>query len=182
MINWKIKFAQIMVCAVFGAILLINVPAQRKVKIKKSVANKISSNREYSGNLLNDERLISNLINSERRKKGLSELIWDERLANLARSYSRKMAKESFFSHYDRDGDSVIERTKDSNIIGWSKIGENLFLCEGYGTFDTLAVRGWMNSPEHRQNILDRQFNSTGIGIAQSKGGKIYITQVFIEN
>jgi uncharacterized protein YkwD len=110
----------------------------------------------------------------------LSELFWDENLARLARNYSKEMARESFFSHYDRDGNSVVERAQNSNIRGWNRIGENLFFCEGYDDFDALAVRGWMNSSEHRQNILDGKFTATGIGIAQTRDGRIYITQVFI--
>jgi uncharacterized protein YkwD len=57
-----------------------------------------------------------------------------------------------------------------------------LFFCEGYDRFDAPAVRVWMDSPEHRRNILDRQFNGTGIGVAQTRGRRIYITQVFIRD
>lgn len=179
---WKSKFSSVVFFAVLCAFLFstISVSAQ-KGTIKKSVTGRVSSNQSYRGNLSDDEIEIHNLINDERRKKGLSELVWDESLAKVARSYSRKMAKESFFSHYDIDGNSVIDRVQDSNIRDWKKIGENLFFCEGYSDFDALAVRGWMNSSEHRRNILDRQFTSTGIGIAQSNNGKIYITQVFIK-
>lgn len=169
--------------AVLGAFLFSNASAQ-KLTIKKSATGRVSSakeNKEYRGNLSDDENEIYNLINDERQKKVLNELGWDENLAKLARSYSRKMAKDSFFSHYDSDGNSIVERVRDSNIKGWNKIGENLFYCEGYGDFDSLAVRGWMNSPDHRRNILDRQFTTTGIGIAQSRDGRIYITQVFIK-
>jgi uncharacterized protein YkwD len=35
-----------------------------------------------------------------------------------------------------------------------------------------------MNSPGHRQNILDKISTKTGIGIAQA-GDTIYITQLF---
>lgn len=183
--TWNSKFSGIVLCAFLFLFLFstVDVSAQ-KVTIKKSGTGRVSSKKEikeYRGNLSDDENEIYNLINIERRKKGLSELDWDARLTQLARSYSKKMAKESFFSHYDRDGNSVVERALNSNVKGWSKIGENLFYSEGYGDFDSLAVRGWMNSPDHRRNILDRQFTTTGIGIAQSRDGRIYITQVFIK-
>ena len=181
--SWKLKISGFVLYAVLFTFLLmtVSVPAQR-VTIKKTVTGRVSSDQKYRGNLSNDENEIYSLINDERQKKGLRELYWDNSLAQLARSYSKKMAKESFFSHYDGDGKTVVDRAKDSNIENWNRIGENLFFCEGYNDFNLLAVRGWMNSPEHRQNILDRQYTTTGIGIAQSKRGQIYITQVFIKD
>jgi uncharacterized protein YkwD len=180
----KSKVSRIVLVTVLCVFLFsaVSVLAQRTT-IRKSVTGRVASRNEvYRGNLSSDENEIYNLINDERRKKGLGELGWDNNLAQMARSYSKKMAKESFFSHYDSDGNTVVDRVQDSNIRGWRKIGENLFFCEGYNDFDLLAVRGWMNSPEHRQNILDRQFTTTGIGVAQARNGQIYITQVFIKD
>ena len=42
-------------------------------------------------------------------------------------------------------------------------VGENLAV--GYGTADRV-VRGWMNSPGHRANILQHGFDEVGIAIA----------------
>jgi len=187
--TWKSKFSRIVILAILYTFFITAVSAQ-KVKIRKSATGRVSSTqptrqetrRETNGNLSNEELKIHYLVNNERRKKGLTDLYWDEDLAKMARAFSKKMARESFFSHFDRDGNSVVERIKDSNIKGWNKIGENLFFCEGYNSFDALAVRGWMNSSEHRRNILDRQFTTTGIGVAQTPDGRIYITQVFIRN
>ncbi len=92
------------------------------------------------------------------------------------------MAKENFFAHSDFDGKTVVDRAKDSRIKNWRKIGENLFYYEDNYNFDALAVKGWMESPTHRQNILDRNWTATGIGVAESRDGRIYITQVFLEN
>ncbi|MBC7898485.1 MAG: CAP domain-containing protein, partial [Saprospiraceae bacterium] len=116
----------------------------------------------------------------ERGKKRLRELSWDDRLARVARNYSKKMAREGFFGHYDPRGKTVIDRADDSGVGGWAKIGENLFMCRGIESFSDLAVRGWMRSPDHRKNILDRKWTSTGIGVAKARDGSIYITQVFL--
>jgi len=188
--TWKSKFPRVAVPAILVTFLFgaLSVSAQRTV-YRKSATGRVlareesrSNQPQYRGNLADDEYEIHDLVNNERRKKGLGELSWDGSLASLARSYSRQMARESFFSHYDRNGDSVVERARNSNIRGWSIIGENLFFCEGYDNFDALAVRGWMNSPEHRRNILNREYNATGIGVAQTRDGRIYITQVFIRD
>ncbi len=181
--TWKSIFSGIVLFAVLGVFLFasVSVSAQR-VKIRKSATGRVSSNQETRGNSSNGEFQIHYLVNNERRKKGLGDLYWDDELAKVARAFSRQMARESFFSHFDRNGKSVVDRAKSFNITGWSKIGENLFFCEGYDAFDSLAVRGWMNSSEHRRNILDRQFTTTGIGVAQTRDGRIYITQVFIKS
>jgi len=181
--TWKSVFSRIAFFVIFGAFLssAVSVPAQ-KVRIRKSAPAAVQSSRVSAGNLSNDAIQIHYLVNNERRRTGLANLYWDEDLAKLARSYSRQMARESFFSHFDGDGNSVVERAAVADIRGWSKIGENLFFCEGYGDFDALAVRGWMKSPEHRRNILDRQFTTTGIGIAETRDGQTYITQVFTRN
>jgi uncharacterized protein YkwD len=90
------------------------------------------------------------------------------------------MARESFFGHLDRRGKSVTDRVADANIDGWAKIGENLFYCLGFEDVAGFAVKGWMRSAGHRRNILDRLYTATGIGVAESKDGGLYITQVFI--
>lgn len=124
---------------------------------------------------------IFNLVNQERRRKRLDDLEWNDDLARLARDYSRKMARENFFDHYDSDGESVIDRAKSARLKDWSKIGENLFYCEGFSNYANIAVKGWLKSSSHRRNMLDREWMETGIGIAKSRGGKIYVTQVFIK-
>lgn len=127
-------------------------------------------------------REILNLINLQRRKRGLTDLRWDDNLERLARRYSEQMADERFFSHYDQDGYSVVQRAQAMKIKGWRKIGENLFMCSSGSKINSFAVEKWMSSPLHRKNILDQSFNTTGIGFARSRDGMIYITQVFTQN
>jgi uncharacterized protein YkwD len=187
--TWKSVFSRIALSAVLCVFLFSTVSAQQ-IRLRKSATGRVTSGSttrqeqqpQTRGNLATDEYQIHYLVNNERRRKGLSDLYWDNSVAQMARAFSRQMARESFFSHFDRNGRSVVDRARQSNIDGWSKIGENLFFCDGYDSFDAVAVRGWMNSPEHRRNILDRQFNETGIGVAQTRDGRIYITQVFIRN
>lgn len=136
----------------------------------------------FSKNYDDDEHRIFELINAERQKRRLNTLHWDNNLARMARAYSQKMARQNFFDHADFDGNTVVDRAKDARIKNWRKIGENLFYYEDNSNFDKLAVRGWMKSPTHRENILDGSWTTTGIGIAESRDGRIYITQVFLED
>ena len=92
------------------------------------------------------------------------------------------MARQGFFDHIDRQGNSVVERARHARIRGWQKIGENLFECEPTGELASLAIRGWMHSPTHRDNILDPEWRATGIGIAYASNGDIFVTEVFADN
>lgn len=124
-----------------------------------------------------EETEVFDLVNRERVKARLQPLEWDDRAANVARNYSRQMAREGFFGHYDRNGLTVIER---ASKLKWSKIGENLFMGDQISNFESFAVKGWMRSTTHRFNILDREWNTTGIGIYRAKYDRIYVTQVFL--
>ena len=124
-----------------------------------------------------DENEIFILVNRERSRVRLGELEWDDRLAKVARDYSRRMAREGFFGHHDPDGKTVLERA--DRIPGWVRIGENLFVCEDQPSYTAVAIRGWLKSPTHRTNMLDRTWTATGIGIATARNGDIFITQVF---
>ncbi len=124
---------------------------------------------------------VLNLVNAERAKRGLNQLLWDNDAAKMAAEYSEKMARENFFSHFDSKGESVLERAKAAKLKHWSKIGENLFSVSPSDDFDSFAVENWLKSPSHRQNMLDGEWTTTGIGIARAKDGEIFITEVFIK-
>lgn len=178
----KFNFARFLVLtaiafAAFSFCLNSIVSAQT---IKTRRVNSLFNSGTAASNFDDDARQILELVNAERRRKRLTELEWDNDLARMAQSYSRRMARENFFDHIDFDGKDVADRAKSAKIKGWSKIGENLFYCEGVNQLDSFAVRGWMKSPTHRQNILDQNWTTTGIGIAEANG-EVYITQIFIE-
>ena len=122
---------------------------------------------------------VFDLVNRERSRARLGRLVWDDELAKLARDYSRQMARDGFFDHYDPEGRTVIDRAESARIRNWSTIGENLFVCENHPYFARTAIRGWLDSETHRTNMLDKSWTTTGIGIATSRDGSIFITQVF---
>lgn len=171
----KSKIAFFVVCAaLIFCVLSQSAYCQKIKKYKPETIVKISDDLDA------DEFQIFVLVNAQRTQRGLQALVLDDDVADIARDYSKKMAKENFFSHYDADGNSIMERAKAARLKHWIKIGENLFSVENVVKFDAFAVKNWMNSPAHRQNILDRDWTTTGIGIAKSKAGEIFITQVFI--
>jgi uncharacterized protein YkwD len=164
--------------AVFMYVLSFSIPVSAK-PFNEFAGNTFSLN--YALSLDQSEAEIFDLVNEQRRRSRLNLLEWDGELAQVARDYSRKMARGNFFDHYDADGASVVERAKNARVKNWSKIGENLFYGENIDEFSRVAVKGWMKSPTHKQNILDRDWNRSGIGVYVGRGNQIYVTQVFIE-
>lgn len=171
----RAKFACI--AAVFGT-LIFAISASAKPFGKFAESNFSLS---FAVNTAETEAEIFDLINEQRERHYLDALEWDGELAQVARDYSKKMDRENFFDHHDAEGASVVERANNARIKKWSKIGENLFYCEDADEFSRLAVTGWMKSPTHKQNILDRDWNRSGIGVHIGRGNQVYVTQVFIE-
>jgi uncharacterized protein YkwD len=153
-----------------------------KAFAQSSIFSQLSSLNRKNHTIETDERRVFDLVNREREKNNLSRLEWNPTLAVLARNYSKQMADERFFGHHDRSGASVEVRAERMKIKGWDKIGENLFKVSGTTNFTASAVQRWMQSPSHRRNILDPEWTISGIGVAASANGEIYVTQVFIRN
>jgi len=124
------------------------------------------------------ERRAFDLINSERAKNGLPQLVWDAELCRMARLHSEKMARLNFFDHEGPDGD-LPNRALESGVR-WRSLAENIALNQGYSDPVTLAVDQWMHSSGHRANILRGIFTHSAVGIARAADGRVYLTQVFI--
>jgi hypothetical protein len=64
------------------------------------------------------------------------------------------MACKNYFSHTGSDGSSPFDRIKAQGYV-YSYAGENLFAGNGVYNDAGQAVSAWMNSPGHKQNILN---------------------------
>lgn len=117
------------------------------------------------------ERQIFDLVNVTRTGHGLSVLAWHEATADVARRHSRDMQENDFFDHYSpRHGD--LSQRLASGQIEYRAAGENI----AWNYMDAADVHhGWLNSPAHRQNVLDEDFTHLGVGVVQK-----YYTQNFI--
>jgi len=127
------------------------------------------------------EHQIWQLTNLERAKYQLQPLAYDEGLADLARIHSRNMRKGKFFAHKDKSGDMVGDRkNKYYPQLIVSSIGENLARFSNSARIHTPAeiVEGWMNSPEHKKNILDKDWTHLGVGVV-NYADVLFATQNF---
>ncbi|MDD5455324.1 MAG: CAP domain-containing protein [Candidatus Ratteibacteria bacterium] len=127
------------------------------------------------------ERLIYERVNEERAKYNLLKLQWASDVAEVARKHSEDMALREYFAHENKWGESTKERLEKAGIV-FTVSAENLFKCENYPDVVEESIKGWMESPGHRENILNDKVEETGLGIYKVSGkDEYYITQNFIK-
>ena len=130
---------------------------------------------DNTNKLTSDELEVFNLINAQRTKNGLSALKIDLEVQNVARIKAQDMVNNNYFSHNSPTYGSPFDMLK-SFKVSYKTAGENI----AGNSSNSAAVTAWMNSSGHKANILNGNFNYTGIGVVNgSKYGKIYV-QMFI--
>jgi uncharacterized protein YkwD len=109
------------------------------------------------------------LMNAERTARGLGRLQSEPLLGRVAAGYARQMVRGQFFDHTSPAGSTMLARIKATSylrdVTSWS-VGENLAWGSGNLATPRAMVRAWMQSAEHRANLLDRHFADVGIGVA----------------
>ena len=139
------------------------------------------------GNEREAEMAIRCLTNAVRRKEGLEELGFDERLARAAATRSNDMARLGYFSHDGPDGGNVQRAVRRTGWVPESKswlLGENIGWAPKGQATPAQLMRSWLDSPTHRANILNDGFTEMGVGaiagvpVADEQAGATY-TQVF---
>lgn len=136
---------------------------------------------EKVSGLTEQETEIMGLVNQQRARGGLPPLKFSPRLAVIARGHSYDMAMRHYLAHNSPDGVAPAERISGVGI-GYQAVGENIYMDDLADSADLpgRAMKGWLKSPEHLANIISGTFTETGVGIAQSADGAIYVTQDFI--
>jgi uncharacterized protein YkwD len=118
---------------------------------------------------LTGERDVLKLINAERVKKGMSELEWDEDLANAARYHAYDLATQDYFDHasYDRSGKKLVE-------VGGTFERIKQFYSKSFVNSENIAAGNkspkatyeqWFNSPGHYDNMFNASSNKVGLGV-----------------
>ncbi len=133
---------------------------------------------KFTNDLLKDvELMVYDLTNSIRKRNGLPILSWSSTASKAARKHSKDMANNKYFNHYDLYNKNPGDRLKEEGIY-YQSIGENIIA--GYGTA-IISSHARFNSLDHRENILNKDYNNLGVGFTYSEDSvyKSYITQVF---
>ena len=142
---------------------------------KAAVTNTEPINEYSSVSLTNDESELLTLINNERKKNNLTPLIIDENLQNVARLKAKDLVENNYFSHTSPTYGSPFEMLKNHNItykIASENIAGNPSLSG--------ALDSWISSESHKNNILNNDYNYTGIAVVDSIAYGKVIVELFI--
>lgn len=107
--------------------------------------------------------------NSARTHRGRRALRMKRCLMRKARKQAYRMAYQTRMFH-QRLGP----------VLGKCNLnfaGENV--AYGFPNGHDLVWQGWMQSPGHRENILDRRYHLIGVGAARGRNGLWYVSEVF---
>jgi uncharacterized protein YkwD len=112
------------------------------------------------------ERALFDALNRERSAQGLPALGWDAALASAAREHAARMAQRNVLSHQLPGEPQVQDRATQAGAR-FTTIAENIAVAPNSATIHS----AWMQSPHHRENILDPGLNEVGIGVVKGSDG-----------
>ncbi len=135
------------------------------------------SNTEFEdkNGLTEEEQEFLNLINANRENNGLPKLEIDNEIQNIARLKANDLVENKYFAHVSPIYGDVSAMLTDFKI-NYKTVGENIA-----GNNNLVgAVEAWMNSENHRANLLSNDYNYTGVAVAESETyGKVFV-QIFV--
>lgn len=117
------------------------------------------------------------LVNQDRAASGAGNLGWSAALARVAQYRAQDMLSRGYFSHADpASGQLAFLELFRAWGIAYTIAGENI----AWATDPSMTAINtlFMNSPEHRDNILKPAYRQLGVGVA-SDGSKVIVVEVF---
>lgn len=125
--------------------------------------------------LFRKELQIIYLINLERRQAGLPPLRWNRELTISARTFAQDVILHQpagYCDHIDSQGRTPGERMRAAGFVRLDAWAENA-VCNA--TSPEAAVHAWMQSPAHRDNLLNVRLREIGVGFARSETNRGYV-------
>jgi hypothetical protein len=121
------------------------------------------------------EHRLLDLLNGARTQQKLPALLLDEHLVEAARRHSQAMAKGNRLAH-QMPGEAGLNPRVAAAGARFDAVAENVAHS---GSVED-AHDEFMRSAGHRANILNREYDAVGIGIAAADNGHLYVTEDFI--
>lgn len=150
---------------------------QKSTDVQKSTPKPAASQQPAQTTKVNtpsgvtqEEQALLELVNKARADAGVGPLQFDMELMKVARLKAKDMVENNYFSHQSPTYGSPFDMMRQFGI-SFKTAGENI---AGNSTVEG-AFKAWMNSEGHKKNILNGNFNYTGIGIVDSpRYGKMF--------
>lgn len=112
-----------------------------------------------------DEQYLFDAVGTARSSAGLTALSWNDSLSHAAADHAERMRKEDSLSHQFEEEADLPERVAATGL-------RFSFISENVGVSDTAIElqTAWMDSPDHRENILDPKITMVGIAVREHAG------------
>jgi uncharacterized protein YkwD len=109
-------------------------------------------------------------VNDQRAARNLAPVAPDPRLTQAAQAHACDSATRNRMGHDGSDGSDLGDRARRAGYA-YRSIAENV--AQGYPG-PAAVLRGWMDSPGHRRNILLRGAEDAGLGLAVGRNGDLH--------
>jgi uncharacterized protein YkwD len=131
--------------------------------------------RERTGGIAEREAVLAKMldaVNAQRRKRneGAGALKRNSLLDRAAQGHADDMLARSFYGHESPEGRDAWYRARAAGYRALM-IGENV--AQGQSSLEEV-MKGWMDSPDHRKNILNPEYTEAGFGVAVGKNAQGY--------
>jgi uncharacterized protein YkwD len=111
------------------------------------------------------------LVNRVRERHGIAPLRYSADLRRSASGHSQSMVRTHTLSHFGPRGSTVLARIARTGYLSHAssyRLAENIGAGTGRRNGSPLAmIRDWVQSPQHRRNLLDRSLRDFGVGVAR---------------
>ncbi len=130
--------------------------------------------------LVGPEAELVDRVNQLRVEHKLKPLKGSVPLALVAKAHAEDMAQRHFVSHTNLNGESPLDRVKRAGIAEFRLLAENIASSSAAGDRQEVVIREWMNSRDHRENLLNPAFNTTGVAVVRTSDGRTLYVQLFL--
>jgi uncharacterized protein YkwD len=130
---------------------------------------------------LEDELLDE--VNDARDEHDVPALAIHAGMMRAARDHAAELASRHVLDHTSVQAgrETLAKRLAAAGAPNWTLAGENLIQLPFTSTdVAAEAIRGWLDSPSHRQQMLETSYTDTGIGVVRDAHGDWFIVQLFI--
>jgi hypothetical protein len=145
------KTLLVMILLVLAVFSLINA-----VRFFPSLADRVLG---YSSNI--DVNTLLSEVNARRQELGLSQVVLSEQLNQAALAKAQDMFSDQYWAHVAPDGKQAWDFIKEASY-SYKYAGENL--ARDFDT-STQVVQAWMDSPSHRENMVNPDFTNMGLAV-----------------
>jgi len=118
-------------------------------------------------------------VNQVRAEHKLNELAPSQDLARVARAHAEDMARRSYLAHVNPEGVNPLQRVQAAGLSGFRLLAENIGATNVAGDRVQTIVSEWMRSHDHRENVLNPAFNTSGVGVVETDGGQTIIVELY---